>query len=834
MATDNSRFGVRPISSPIDNQGRAQTNNDPVVPNIDSIAYTNPNWYQVPINEILWNEAFPYGLIMVQKIGANWNIIPDAQFVLPIPPEALNRDINFAIKLSSTVGGIVEQHNAAPIRPINISGTTGLNPLRGNGVPTPARSFAQAIYGGSLLASTLSGTAGQSSSAPANLVAPGDVPFQSTGYYQFLMLQRFLEIYANIKKTTQGRNIALAFYILKEQAYYLVTPKRFSLSRSVTDPMMWHYSFQMESWGRFNPGAGGLPSLPNTSIFQDPGGLQQILNHIQAYQSEAYGYLATLQAFNNTVQSQVLEPLRQTIVFTKNLIGNVLTGADLPVNIQLELKGPILQAAGQANGYSNSVTAGLGNLSTTTNAELQAAYAQVVSFSTITNLASTQSSALTESIQVIQNSAVPANTILSNPLENFSFFAQIIPGQLTLPPQLQQAIAQEIQTVSQLTTTDFTNFRNQVQAYMDNYANAVGAGSADYNALYGFPPYTPPDRTPSDTDWNVLGMLNNIIISLNAYAATSIVNSVIPNPMTYVAALAGPFGIKFVIPNSKYSIPYPYGFTLEQVASRYLGDANRWIEIATLNNLCAPYVDEVGFTVPLLVPGSGYQIEVASNINLFVNQTVYISSNTQLRKQAFITAITPVGPNFVLTLNIDGLEVFLPADGAEIATYLPNTVNSQQLLYLPSQAASSESEVQNPSNEALADFQNQLAIGGADLLLTGNGDLAITPNGDCKLAIGIANLVQRIRLAIDTPIGTLLQHPNYGFPTIVGQSTADVNAQQILQAAQNLFKNDPSFTGVIAASVVQSGPNVNLQMTVGLAGTDQLLPVTFEVPSQGV
>lgn len=821
---------ISPNAGLFSNQGTAQNNIDPVIPNIPVTSYDDPNWVNMGIQEALWNESYPYQLVMMQQVGTGYQAINSASFTLPIPPESLNRDMVFAIKLNATVGGIVEQHNAAPIRALNITGTTGLLPLRGLGTPNPVRSFAQALFGGVLIANTLLQSSALPNVSPPNLITTPEIPIRSTGYYQFLMLQRFLEVYATIKKSVAGRNVVLAFAIFKEQAYYLVTPRRFTLSRSAAAPMMWNYSLSMDTWGRVNPTDGGAVAVPNVSIYQDPSELQNLLDNLTNAQADIYKNLAVIQGFQGDVTSLLLEPLRQTVLFVKNTIGSVIYASDLPINIQTSLKTSILEAAGGTNPYGN----GLGNLTTTTDAELQVAYQQVVQFSTITNLANTQASILAESASVVQNSAIPGNTILNNPAENFSFFAQIQPSQLTLSPQIQTSIQNELNTINNLTRTDFANYRDTIQVFMDNYADSVGAGSADYNVLYGRPVYVQTSQVPSSQEWQVLGDINNVLIELNKLAATATTDAVLPNPMTYVAALAGPFGIPFQIPNSKYAVPFPYNFTLEQVAARYLGDANRWIEIATLNNLAAPYVDEVGFTVPLLVPGSGYTIEVATDVNLYVNQTVYISSNTQLRKRASITAITPVGTNFVITLNIDGLELFVPADGAEISTYLPNTVNSQQLIYLPSRNPATESDYLGPPNPALADFQNQLAIGGVDLLLTGNGDLAITSNGDCRLAIGLANLIQRVRLAIDTPVGSLLQHPDYGFPTIVGQSNADLTAQQILNNAKSLFRNDPAFTGVISASVVQNGPGVNLQMIVGLAGTDQQLPVTFEVPTQGV
>ena len=67
------------------------------------------------------------------------------------------------------------------------------------------------------------------------------------------------------------------------------------------------------------------------------------------------------------------------------------------------------------------------------------------------------------------------------------------------------------------------------------------------------------------------------------------------NGEEFVSALAATSDIAFTIPNSKIQVPVPFGLTMEQIAMRYLGDPQLWLEIATLNDLREPYIDENGF-----------------------------------------------------------------------------------------------------------------------------------------------------------------------------------------------------------------------------------------------
>ena len=78
-----------------------------------------------------WDKVFPYQLIILKKNskGTYDQLGNDEVFTLPIPPHALTISTPFAINTSVTMGGILEEHNGAPIRNISLAGTTGVLPL---------------------------------------------------------------------------------------------------------------------------------------------------------------------------------------------------------------------------------------------------------------------------------------------------------------------------------------------------------------------------------------------------------------------------------------------------------------------------------------------------------------------------------------------------------------------------------------------------------------------------------------------------------------------------------------------------------------------------------
>ena len=125
------------------------------------------------------------------------------------------------------------------------------------------------------------------------------------------------------------------------------------------------------------------------------------------------------------------------------------------------------------------------------------------------------------------------------------------------------------------------------------------------------------------------------------------------NTLEYVAGLASNSNINFNIPVSKRLAPVPFGLTIEQIAARYLNDPSRWLEIATLNSLRDPYIDENGFQLKLLSNGIDRQIIINNSDNLFIGQTVVLKSSTEQPSARTILNIEKLSDtSFLITLEI--------------------------------------------------------------------------------------------------------------------------------------------------------------------------------------
>jgi hypothetical protein len=96
-----------------------------------------------------WNKVYPYQLIIVEKTASGYANTGKV-FTLPIPPTDMQISTPFAITTSVTLGGIVEEHNGAPLRQIQFSGTTGVVPLKGSGEILSQANIFQGVFAGTL------------------------------------------------------------------------------------------------------------------------------------------------------------------------------------------------------------------------------------------------------------------------------------------------------------------------------------------------------------------------------------------------------------------------------------------------------------------------------------------------------------------------------------------------------------------------------------------------------------------------------------------------------------------------------------------------------------
>lgn len=815
----------KPNAGPLENTEAAK-NNTAVISDGD-VQGTDPSWVFVgeEIDGLRWSRSYPYQLLIVEAVSGSSEpgyVITENSFTLPIPPSELSLDTPFAIPVAATLGGIVEEHNGAPFRMINFSGTTGVTPLRGSAAGAGQSNLAAGIFAGTVIAGQNLASAAQSlvgsSVVRHNLVEETDEWLKGTGYYQFRLLQNFLEGYATLKK--KGRsNLRLAFATWKDQAIYLVTPQAFSVRRSASAPLEYSYALSLKAWKRItlngiNPGH----TADFHPVGRDPTAFAQLLNKLQEARRVLQGSADVLRAVRGDIQALLFEPLREVTLFAKDTLGVAITAADLPASLWGDMKSAVLQAQQGFTGLRYGIY------------ELERKAQDIQDLAVESGKTETQDGASSSSDAL--TGAAPANKTFEEPENNFDLMERVKPSELDLPPSVQRKINDEKDRIRGLKRHDFEVFRDSIQEFEAQFADAVGAGNSTFDETFGRASVTT-TREPTAEDFEVLFALNQTILEMNRLAASGDIGQATLSTVDAVAGMASAAGIAFTTPVGKLAVPFPYGSTLEQLSATYLGTPDRWHEIATLNGLRQPYVDEEGFDLPLVVNGTGNEVVVADASNLTVGQLVTLSSTNTTRTTRRITKIDPVSQGMtILYLNGEpDLERFTTLALSFVHAYLPDTVNSQQLIYVPSDIEPDANEWFTKSIPGVDQFDRILQSGGVDLLLTSTGDLAVTPDGDCRLAVGLTNIIQRIRIAIGTPRGSLLHYPDFGLGAVPGVSTADLDPRQMLTALQDMFRSDPSFGAVSGVSISKNGPVLRISMSVGVAGTNQVIPLTVDVRS---
>ncbi len=814
----------------------------------------------------LWDKLVPYRLIVVDTSGKVPKVVGGNQppkvsvnplgngtlaftamnsswvFNLPITPQQLSISDAYSINTSATLRGILEEHSGVRFKTITIQGTFGVWPGRASIVNPPSTpSVLQSIFGGTIAAAQNVATqftsiinnitTGSNASKPTT-VRPGSSEDpedgQGTGYYQMLMFTQFLEQYAEAKRNPANAGWRLVFDIPKQNQSFVVTPVGFTWNENVNRPMEISYNFQMKAWRRINLNDQLVDqALQVTQL--TPGILQQILNTIQAAQNTAAAAVNLIGAVRSDVDN-ILNIIRQTGLLVKGLAGVALAVADLPAQLVSDAKSTISNFLATVN--PNNLFGSAATDQTTLRALANiTALNQTNEGLSSTNVSNGQLGPSSTASATLN----PSNAVFAAPLQYPLLFGQVPVNNLTLNTAQQNALQTEVNNVNNFTVANLQTMRATILTLCTQLSNSFGTGDAYYSKLYNQPPPIITNQPITLDQYDILSAFYDLLQAYDILTATNQLDDQnILNGIEYVNALAATSDIDFTIPNSKIQVPVPFGLTIEQIAMRYLGDPQLWLEIVTLNDLREPYIDENGFQYPLLSNADGRNVVVGFNNDLFVGQTVYLHANTVApTARTIINIVTLSQTSFLLTLDgLADLGSFTTANQAYLQAYLPGTVNSQNVIFIPSQLPAPADDMINiPSSVANVDL---VGLSKVDLLLTPTGDLAIDNMGDFRLAAGITNIVQCLAIKIGTKLGTCLLNPDFGLSVQPGVMVSDTSAADIYNQITNLITADPRFSAVSGLQVNLQPPVISVNLGIQLSGIQGIFPIGFQLPTSNL
>jgi hypothetical protein len=420
------------------------------------------------------------------------------------------------------------------------------------------------------------------------------------------------------------------------------------------------------------------------------------------------------------------------------------------------------------------------------------------------------------------------NHLFNDPDLYFAFFTAIDLDALDIPIELQQRIDSEVERVQNLDVSQWKLLRDNLEAESAALAASMGVGSDVFNETRGYSFQNKVLKPINSNQLQRLSQIQELITALNSQIIEQ------GDPVTAVQdfvefyiQLARDNGIDLISPNGKFAVPFPTGATLQSLSLQYLGDARRWPEIVAINNLKSPYIDEEGFKKFIKGTTSGKTIELQDAENLYVNRTVMIEDNYHESVTAKIKKIEILTKNKALITLDQDVTGFSESTEAYLLSYLPGTINSNMMIYIPSDTAPTtlfEGHKLNPDY----DDQNSIsAIAGVDLGLTSSGDIAMNQMGDISLSYGVANLYQAARLKLLTPVGSLLNYPGYGSAVSAGFSTAEVDVKAIQEAIKMSFATDGRFGPILASRIEKSGPVLAIDLIISLPDSDTTLPISI-------
>lgn len=827
-----------------------------------------------------WNKFYPYRLLVVDASKGNaivggvsnsLNTTVSSQtgvsyvleqtgidgnwvYQFPITPSSISIVDDYAIATTATARGINEEHNGVVFKAISIQGSLGVwaqRPSIGSipkhgGVLTSL--FGNTLESFSALSQQFSKAIGSTNSDKAGPAKTPDLTSygeEYTGYYQSQYLGQFLERYVLAKKKPENKNWRLVFDIPKENQAFIVTPIKYSSNKDSQSTHEYKYTLSLKAWKRIQlDSVEAMPSAPLDL------GTPNILDKINSTLANTRSVLGSAMNLLKAVNSDVTAPLntlRQLALAVKDLGGLIFTVADMPDAIINAYKSSIKDSLNigknafkrdttiRANGGGSSVTGVTATSikSSSMTAKAGNAINEIVAMNKINEGMDDDaiaSGALGNDAMYSQELG-SLNEVFANPIENFELFNNVELSSLVLTPEQQMAINDELENASLITQDDILSFRRVLLDLALDISNNFGAGDETYAKIYNRP--IPKKRiAPMTIEENeVMLAIYDAIQACSILTSTSLFNDAkIENSLEYVGGLANEAGVNFEQYVSKKLVPVPFGLTIEEIAVRYLQDSNQWIEIATLNNLNAPYIDEEGYSYNLLSNASGRQLNVNDvGQRLYVGQKIILSSSNV---PMFIRRIVDVEQisdnNYLITFDgEDDLDKLQTIHGARIQGYLAATVNSQDQIYIPTNDASEmDDRIQTP-----AAFKNDTLtkISKIDWLLTEDGDVAINGVGDIRLANGLNNLIQALKLKIVTEKNTLMRHLDYGLGIKAGISIADIERGDLYRSLETMILQDERFANISRMQVSIEGPKITIDIAVTLANNSGVLPISFSV-----
>ena len=821
---------------------------------------TGQSWWaysgKVPNERLWWKSPSAYRLILARRFDATTPYAPVMQIDLPVPPEAMVIQSPMAVGLSATMGGIISEHNGAVFKEIEMSGSFGVLPFSMRRVDKQLASLISAPLnqGGNAVSALANEVLNQSintnnalfNQAQQVLRSPlfGQLPESGntsmsyeTGYGAWRWVSFFFENYAALRKQEKKAKYVLILRILKEERDYLVEPITYVVRRDKNSPYEYKYQMLFRSFGS-----------KSIDITGDTKQVFQLLDMAKDLQNTIVSSGNVLALSSDLVSSfgRAVASSTDIIKDLGNLVGGIISIPtsilNLPDTIQ---KGVManLQVASQAIfGATSAFGEAVNNFNNVVDG-IKSAFSNAIGNGTPVSSQGASGLSTSQTSQFLSSKGEKASASVQKQMK-IAMSGKSVQTLASGDASLQRMLQDNQRRLQNISIEEWKQRKEVVKKSSVLLSQATGNDVSLVASIYGLPPTKNPISPPSpsvsaikQTFEGGLLMASGVIAQRNrpALAQVSFFRAI----ARVSAAQGNPINLK----QSKVLAPVIKGQTLEKMALLYLGDGTRWNEIAVLNNLKAPYIDEEGVRLSLLAnPASGV-VYVSNNSVVKVGEIVFLSSRT-VRETAFqVLRVDLVGDNQRVSLSPISslsslgvsasssapLDSFLAEDGAVLQAFIEGTTNSRESIFIPSDAVATL-----PENAGSANLSNLLVNdGNKDFALDQSGDV-ILDAGEIRNTEGVQNIQQQIRLIVSTPKGSLVRHPDFGISKLDGISSEDFSLDELVREISNQIGADPSLGTVTSMQAIMVNNNfVNVKGGTLLRKPNIILPLSFQLSVSG-